>query len=55
MHTLSDHSSESRTSDEPERRHPTLSERLFALVAVVWPLIVYGAYVWVAARELGPR
>ncbi len=55
MQESSGHPSSSRTSDEPGRARPTLSDRLFALTAVVWPLIVYAAYLWVAAHELGLR
>ena len=53
MHDGSDHSPPSRISREVEPAHPTLSRLLFTVAAVVWPLIVYAAYLCVAYRELG--
>ncbi|MFQ5810636.1 MAG: hypothetical protein ACE5JM_13550 [Armatimonadota bacterium] len=55
MQDNSEYSSSSRASDDAALAHPTLVDHLFAVAAVGWPLIVYAAYLWVAARELWPR
>ena len=55
MHNSAHDPSESSTSHEPERVHRSLGDHLFAVAAVVWPLIVYAAYLCVAFLELSRR
>ena len=52
MDDCCDRPSASPAGRDPDEPRPTISARLFALAAVVWPVIVYAVYLRVAYEAL---